>query len=191
MWYWKLPQFWKIWGLRNCVLKVNGLVLKEFESLHVLFWISFIWIMYLTEWCHVRVFNYIMWQIWTENKMFVYNNQQCVAFQIQMFDSHLLNGEVDSLKPSWSSNLYLVRKKTLKKSEMVIFYLSVYCIYSWSVVLVRYLYGFFENMYCFGMKILGYSNIMTQHFSKGRWSRLRWRQNSPWVDLQLNVQKDV
>ena len=45
--------------------------------------------------------------------------------------------------------------------------------------------------YCFGMKILGYSNIMTHHFSKGRWSRLRRRQNSLWVDLQLNVQKNV
>ena len=25
LWYWKLPQFWKKWGSRNCVLKVNGL----------------------------------------------------------------------------------------------------------------------------------------------------------------------
>ena len=23
--YWKVPQFWKKWGLRNCLLKMNGL----------------------------------------------------------------------------------------------------------------------------------------------------------------------
>ena len=27
MLYWKWPQFWKKWGLRNCVLKMNGLYL--------------------------------------------------------------------------------------------------------------------------------------------------------------------
>ena len=76
--------------------------------------------------------------------------------------------------------------KTLKnkKSDFLNFN-TCFCLRLYSM------YGFFENMYCFGMKILGYSNIMTQHFSKGRWSWLRWRQNSLWVDLQLNVQKDV
>ena len=37
---------------------------------------------------------------WTENQKFVYNNQQCFVFQIQIFDSNLLYCEVDSLKPS-------------------------------------------------------------------------------------------
>ena len=38
--------------------------------------------------------------IWTESEKFVYNNQQCFALQVQMFDSHLLYCEFDSLKPS-------------------------------------------------------------------------------------------
>ena len=25
LFYWKVPQFWKKWGLRNCLLKMNGL----------------------------------------------------------------------------------------------------------------------------------------------------------------------
>ena len=47
--------------------------------------------------------NYVLlWPAlyWTESEKFVYNNQQCFAFQFQMFDSHLLYWEVDSLKPS-------------------------------------------------------------------------------------------
>ena len=39
-------------------------------------------------------------QFYIELKVKRYTNQQCFAFQIQMFDRHLLYCEVDSLKPS-------------------------------------------------------------------------------------------
>ena len=89
------------------------------------------------------------------------------------------NKKVLFLKKNWHVSI-----RDFKKQK-VWFFNTCFCLRLYSM------YGFFENMYCFGMKILGYSSIMTQHFSKGRWSWLRWRQNSLWVDLQLNVQKDV
>ena len=35
MYYWKVPQFWKKWGSRNCDLKVNGFYVKYLQNLRV------------------------------------------------------------------------------------------------------------------------------------------------------------